>query len=422
MLKNTFEHLLTQTQSELLTQLPKYLKSKGYTEIIEKDYAIGFKSPKASQPVLVAHLDTINSKGATAYYVSSKKALTSSDNKEERTPTLEDILFTGKYILLSPEANSNIICLGADDRVGVKTILDLVEKGHMPHILFTTDEESGCVGSRELIKHNDFDFLKDATMFIQVDRGVHENSWHEMVFYSFDTSKVPSILEELENNYDLATGSYTDVAVLGPHFNKPIVNLSASYENEHTRQEFLNLYAYEYNTASLDSFLNWTYTQDHSDWVWYEKPKPKVTSYYGAYTPQAPKFVWNEPRVYDGKMTIPELINDMYRYPNKDKKVNYNWNCFKSENEKENKDFLISYAEKCVIACYKEGLFLENYQALNALLTGEIYEEWLEPFAGLDEPEEYEEWLEPFAGLDEPEEYEEWLEPFAGLDEPEEYE
>ena len=390
MLKNTFEHLLTQTQSELLTQLPKYLKSKGYTEIIEKDYAIGFKSPKASQPVLVAHLDTINSKGATAYYVSSKKALTSSDNKEERTPTLEDILFTGKYILLSPEANSNIICLGADDRVGVKTILDLVEKGHMPHILFTTDEESGCVGSRELIKHNDFDFLKDATMFIQVDRGVHENSWHEMVFYSFDTSKVPSILEELENNYDLATGSYTDVAVLGPHFNKPIVNLSASYENEHTRQEFLNLYAYEYNTASLDSFLNWTYTQDHSDWVWYEKPKPKVTSYYGAYTPQAPKFVWNEPRVYDGKMTIPELINDMYRYPNKDKKVNYNWNCFKSENEKENKDFLISYAEKCVIACYKEGLFLENYQALNALLTGEIYEEWLEPFAGLDEPEEYE--------------------------------
>lgn len=390
MLKNTFEHLLTQTQSELLTQLPKYLKSKGYTEIIEKDYAIGFKSPKASQPVLVAHLDTINSKGATAYYVSSKKALTSSDNEEERTPTLEDILFTEKYILLSPEANSGIICLGADDRVGVKTILDLVEKGHMPHILFTTDEESGCVGSRELIKHNDFDFLKDATMFIQVDRGVHENSWHEMVFYSFDTSKVPSILEELKKHYDLATGSYTDVAVLGPHFNKPIVNLSASYENEHTRQEFLNLYAYEYNTASLDSFLNWTYTQDNSDWVWYEKPKPKVSSYYGAYAPQAPKFVWNEPRVYDGKMTIPELINDMYLYPNKDKKVSYTWNYFKSENEKENKDFLIAYAEKCVIACYKEGLFLENYQALNALLTGEIYEEWLEPFAGLDEPEEKE--------------------------------
>ena len=371
MLENTLEYLLTQTQSELLTKLPEYLKSKGYTDVIEKDYAIGFKSPRGSQPALVAHLDTINSKGY----------LTSSYNEEERTPTLDDIIFTEKYIILSPEANQNIICLGADDRVGVKTILDLVDKGYMPHILFTTDEESGCVGSRELIKHNDFDFLKDATMLIQVDRGVHENSWHEMVFYNFDTSKVTSILEELKKHYDLATGSYTDVAVLGPHFNKPIVNLSASYENEHTRQEFISLRAYEYNTASLGSFFDWTYTQDHSDWVWYEKPKPKIASYYGSFATQEPEYVWDEPRVYDSKMTIPELINDMCKYPNKDKKVSYTWNYFKSEKEKENNDFLIAYAEKCVIACYKEGLFLENFQALNALLSGEIYEEWLEPFA-----------------------------------------
>ena len=44
------------------------------------------------------------------------------------------------------------------------------------------------------------------------------------------------------------------------------------------------------------------------------KPKPKIASYYGSFATQEPKYVWNEPRVYDGKMTIPELINDMYKY------------------------------------------------------------------------------------------------------------
>ena len=386
MLKNTFEHLLTQTQSELLTQLPEYLKSKGYTEIIEKDYAIGFKSPRGSQPALVAHLDTINSKGATAWYTTYKGSLTSSDNEEERTPTLDDILFTEKYILLSPEANQNIICLGADDRVGVKTILDLVDKGHMPHILFTTDEESGCVGSRELIEHNDFDFLKEATMLIQVDRGVHENSWHEMVFYSFDTSKAPSILEELKKYYDLATGSYTDVAVLGPHFNKPIVNLSASYENEHTRSEFINLKAYEYNTESLKSFLAWACSQDCSEWKWHEKPKSYGSLYYGSTDTTKPKYRWDNKRELPKDFVMGELVNGMYKYANKDPKINYSWNFFKSQAQKDGMDYIIQYAEFCIVECYKAGLFMENFQALSALFNGEIYEEYLE---SLEKDEDY---------------------------------
>ena len=137
MLENTFEYLLTRTQGELLSELPEYLKSKGYTEIVEKDYAIGFKSPKDNQPAVVAHLDTINTKGRS--YIKKQPGSVLDNNEEERTPTKEDILFTEKYILLSPEANHKIICLGGDDRVGVKTILDLVDSGNMPHILFTTN-------------------------------------------------------------------------------------------------------------------------------------------------------------------------------------------------------------------------------------------------------------------------------------------
>ena len=143
MLENTFEYLLTRTQGELLAELPEYLKSKGYTEIVEKDYAIGFKSPKANQPAVVAHLDTINTKGRS-YIIKRQPGSVLDNNEEERTTTKEDILFTEKYILLSPEAHHKIICFGGNDRVGVKTILDFVDSGNMPHILCTTNEESGC--------------------------------------------------------------------------------------------------------------------------------------------------------------------------------------------------------------------------------------------------------------------------------------
>ena len=384
MLENTFEYLLTRTQGELLVELPEYLKAKGYTEIVEKDYAIGFKSPKTNQPAVVAHLDTINTKGRS--YIKRQPGSVLDNNEEERTPTKEDILFTEKYILLSPEANHKIVCLGGDDRVGVKTILDLVDSGNMPHLLFTTNEESGCLGSNELIGQKDFDFLKEATMLIQVDRGVHEDSWHEMVFYSFDTSKAPSILEELKKYYDLATGSYTDVAVLGPHFNKPIVNLSASYENEHTRNEFINLKAYEYNTESLNSFLAWACSQDCSEWKWHEKPMSYGSLYYGSTGTIEPSYRWDSKRELPKDFVMGELVNGMYKYANKDPKINYSWNFFKSQAQIDGMDYLIQYAEFCIVECYKAGLFMENFQALSDLFNGEIYEEYLE---SLEKAEEY---------------------------------
>lgn len=275
-----FIDVLTKTQSEMMEWLPEILSSYGY-KVTVTDYMVKAISPLENQVCLVAHLDTINTKdygtGFGKYgYMYTKIELT----EKEKTPTVKDILVTEKYILLSPEHNENIDCLGADDRVGVKTILDILSMGLRPHILFTTDEEVGCVGSRKAVEENSLEELREASMLIQIDRGVHEDSWHEMVTYSFEPNSHPEIFKELGKTFTMAIGSYTDVAVLGSYLNKPIVNVSASYKNEHHTDEFINLEAYDYNTKGLIKFIKWAIQQDTSDWKYVAKyvPKPKPVS------------------------------------------------------------------------------------------------------------------------------------------------
>lgn len=282
-MKHTFIDVLTKTQSEMQEWLPEVLADYGY-QIKVTDYMIQAISSEENQPCLVAHLDTINTKRKNysygGYYSNGSTLSTVTSTEKDRTPEVQDILVTERYILLSPECKSSIQCLGADDRVGVKTILDILEMGLRPHILFTTDEEVGCVGSRKAVEENALEGLKMASMLIQIDRGVHERSWHEMVTYDFDPESHKEIFDELRKTYTMATGSYTDVAVLGPHLDKPIVNVSASYRHEHTTDEFINLDAYEYNTQGLIKFIEWAVKQDTSEWKYvakYVPPKPVYT-------------------------------------------------------------------------------------------------------------------------------------------------
>lgn len=276
-----FIDVLTKTQSQMLEWLPEVLLDYGYSVTVT-DYMIMGISPLDNQVGLVAHLDTINTKsksyfGKYDYGYSSKYF--NNYTEEEKTPEVQDILVTDRYILLSPEHKDSIDCLGADDRCGVKTILDVLASGLRPHILFTTDEEIGCVGSRKAVEENAVEELKKASMLIQIDRGVHEGSWHEMVTYSFDPTSQPEIFKQLENTYTMATGSFTDVAVLGEHLDKPIVNVSASYMNEHHTDEFINLDAYEYNTNGLIKFIKWAIKQDTKDWKYKAKRLPKVKKF-----------------------------------------------------------------------------------------------------------------------------------------------
>ena len=277
----TFKELLTLTQNELGNKLVNWLINEYNYDVIDYGYVIQGISEQPNAPVLVAHLDTINThRNANETSYSARL----STEEPVGAPKLSDIIFHNDIIMLHQLSNPKLACLGADDRCGVKTILDILDMGFRPHILFTTDEEVGCQGSKKAVAEKLLEEFSEASMLIQVDRGVHEGYWNEMVFYNYDKDSIPEIYDELSKYFKLAKGSYTDVATLGPYLNKPIVNISASYMNEHKRTEFISIPAYDKNLEGLTKFLLWLDTQDTSSWEYKTKPiPPTVTTYSGGY-------------------------------------------------------------------------------------------------------------------------------------------
>lgn len=369
-MKYTFIDVLTKTQSEMQEWLPEVLADYGY-QIKVTDYMIQAISSEENQPCLVAHLDTINTKRKTYNYGTYYQTTATTSTEKDRTPEVQDILVTERYILLSPECKSSIQCLGADDRVGVKTILDILEMGLRPHILFTTDEEVGCVGSRKAVEENALEGLKMASMLIQIDRGVHERSWHEMVTYDFDPESHKGIFDELRKTYTMATGSYTDVAVLGPHLDKPIVNVSASYRHEHTTDEFINLDAYEYNTQGLIKFIEWAVKQDTSEWKYvakYVPPKPTYTRNSNLAN-FAPKFGKERPSLWvkgKGYGKAEDYLTEMCKSQFMRPKDIFDRFIDEGYDEEELLD--------CLDLAYSLGAEFTNVWQLNYILEGKIYE------------------------------------------------
>lgn len=373
-MKYTFIDVLTKTQSEMQEWLPEVLADYGY-QIKVTDYMIQAISSEENQPCLVAHLDTINTKRKNysygSYYSNGSTLSTVTSTEKDRTPEVQDILVTERYILLSPECKSSIQCLGADDRVGVKTILDILEMGLRPHILFTTDEEVGCVGSRKAVEENALEGLKMASMLIQIDRGVHERFWHEMVTYDFDPESHKEIFDELRKTYTMATGSYTDVAVLGPHLDKPIVNVSASYRHEHTTDEFINLDAYEYNTQGLIKFIEWAVKQDTSEWKYvakYVPPKPVYTRTSNLAN-FAPKFGKERPSLWvkgKGYGKAEDYLTEMCKSQFMRPKDIFDRFIDEGYDEEELID--------CLDLAYSLGAEFTNMWQLNYILEGKIYE------------------------------------------------
>ena len=310
----TFKELLTLTQNELGNKLVNWLINDYNYDVIDYGYVIQGISEQPNSPVLVAHLDTINThRNANETTYSARL----STEEPVGAPKLEDIIFHNDIIMLHPLSNPKLACLGADDRCGVKTILDILDMGFRPHILFTTDEEVGCQGSKKAVAEKLLEEFSEASMLIQVDRGVHEGYWNEMVFYNYDKDSIPEIYDELSKYFKLAKGSYTDVATLGPYLNKPIVNLSASYMNEHKRTEFISITAYDKNLESLSKFLLWLETQDTSSWEYTAKPIPKVTTYggygnYGSYYGMSKPVKGKKRKALPkGELTLDNLIKEL---------------------------------------------------------------------------------------------------------------
>lgn len=151
---------------------------------------------------LVAHMDTVFSQPACEVYYDRVK-----------------------NVMWSPTG------MGADDRAGVFSILQIIKSGLRPHIIFTTDEEIGCVGAGVLA---DLPCpFKDLRYIIQLDR---RNS-NDCVFYGCNNEEFEKYIESF--GFVTAFGSFSDICELCPSWEVAGVNLSVGYRDEHTTSEVL---------------------------------------------------------------------------------------------------------------------------------------------------------------------------------------
>ena len=195
----TFEQLCALSQNAMHKTLNTYLKSKYKRVVSTKEYiyAIG-DIPIA----LVAHMDTVFPR-----------------------PASEVFYDRNKNVIWSPQG------LGADDRAGIFAIIQIIRRGLRPHIIFTTDEEKGCLGADKLGRIKcPFD---DLCYIIQLDR----RGADDCVFYDCDNHDFVKYVEKF--GFVEAIGSFTDICSICPEWKVAGVNLSIGYRDEHSINEVL---------------------------------------------------------------------------------------------------------------------------------------------------------------------------------------
>lgn len=205
-----FKIIVQSRQSKLQKMLYKLLK-RHYKNIINTpDYILA----RGDIPVaLVAHMDTVFKIPPEKIYYDRQEG-----------------------VLWSPDG------LGADDRAGVFLILKIlqrVKKDKKPTIIFTTDEECGCLGSSRLIEDMP-QSQQDLKYIIQLDRHGQE----DCVFYD----DINEEFEKYVNQFGFETnwGTLSDISVICPAWGISGVNLSVGYEDEHQEIETLHVqYLYE---------------------------------------------------------------------------------------------------------------------------------------------------------------------------------
>lgn len=191
-------HLLKLTQEELKVEVYNYLQQKKMKPIYED----GFIYAKGDIPILlVAHMDTVFDETPKRLFYNKK----------------EDKIF-------NPDGG-----LGGDDRCGVYAIMRLLEK-YRSHVLFTEDEEIGCIGAEKTVDKLPKPNVK---YIIEFDRRGKD----DCVFYDCGNEDFMDYIESFGFKTDYGTCS--DISVLGSVWDIASVNLSSGYYHEHTEKEYV---------------------------------------------------------------------------------------------------------------------------------------------------------------------------------------
>ena len=130
-------------------------------------------------------------------------------------------------------SNNNI--LGGDDRCGVAIIIQLLEDGYRPNIIFTEDEEVGSIGIKKLMRNESVfeELISRSNYLLQLDR----RGENDYVTYDSYNDELNKLMEE--TGFIYKTGTSTDIKHISNNYNIASCNVSVGYHNEHTIEEYV---------------------------------------------------------------------------------------------------------------------------------------------------------------------------------------
>lgn len=198
--------LTTLNQKQIYKVLFRFLKSKGYNNIKKGEH---FILAEGQNPVcLVAHIDTVF----------------------RQPQRRENFIYDAEQHILWGVGGS-----GFDDRAGIYAIIELIQRGRRPHVIFTDLEEAGGIGASELVqRYTKFPFKSKCNALIELDRANEKDA----VYYSCDNESFASYIESFGFEYDW--GTFSDISIISPAWGIAAVNLSVGYRHEHTESEVLH--------------------------------------------------------------------------------------------------------------------------------------------------------------------------------------
>jgi len=196
-MEKAFKVILRTPQFKLKAIMEEFLKRNDYKPIA-KD---GFIYAEGTIPVmLVAHMDTVHKDPVT------------------------HICESEDGVIMSPQG------IGGDDRCGVYMICRLIAGGYRPHILFTEDEEIGCVGAG---KFTESEIKPKVNYIVELDR----KGSNDAVYYNCDNPEFEDFVSSF--GFKTAYGTCSDISYVAPYIGAAAVNLSCGYYNQHTLHEYI---------------------------------------------------------------------------------------------------------------------------------------------------------------------------------------
>ena len=237
---NLIKKLCSLKDNKLRKELIKFLYSKNYKVKYTNDYILA----EGDIPIcLIAHIDTVF----------------------RHLPNTNDFLYDNiKKVLWFPYG------AGFDDRTGIYAIMQILDMGFRPHIIFTNGEESGGIGANMLInKYKKIPF--SCKMMIELDRAGENDA----VFYNCDNK---TFIEKITSfGFELDYGTFTDISIIAPAWKIAAVNLSVGYEDEHQEIETLHI---GWTYATYQKVLMMLDDIENADYFKYEEIKWEILVYF----------------------------------------------------------------------------------------------------------------------------------------------